>query len=58
MLINWDFFTRKKKLESVQLEGTKFARVLNTFDLTSLGKIFLTKFLQIIKELIKIFMNY
>jgi hypothetical protein len=36
--INFDFFTRKKKPDSVYLEETKLARVLNTFDLSVLGK--------------------
>ena len=35
--INCDFFSRKKNINSIHLEETKLARVLNTFDLSVLG---------------------
>ena len=37
MRINCDFFSRKKNFEPSQMEETKLARVLNTFDLSMLG---------------------
>ena len=38
MRVYFDFFTRKKSTDLVYLEDTKLARVLNTFDLSVLGK--------------------
>lgn len=37
MKINLDFLNRKKNVDSIQMEESKLARVLNTFDLTMLG---------------------
>ncbi len=40
MRVNWNFIYRKKKFDSVILEQTKLSRVLNLFDLTTLGNTF------------------
>jgi hypothetical protein len=40
MRFNCDFFSRKKNVDSIQMEESNLARVLNTFDLTVLGNFF------------------
>lgn len=37
MRVNWNFIYRKKKFDSIKLEQTQLSRVLNLFDLTTLG---------------------
>lgn len=37
MKVNWNFIYRKKKFDSVKLEQTQLSRVLNLFDLSTLG---------------------
>ena len=57
MRCNCNFFNRKKNVETIQIEETKLARVLNTFDLSVLGKKnknnrFINKFIGLLKELV------
>ena len=40
MRLNCDFFSRKKNVDTIQMEESSLARVLNTFDLTMLGMYF------------------
>ncbi len=37
MKVNWDFIYRKKKFDTVKLEQSQLSRVLNLFDLSTLG---------------------
>ena len=41
MRFNCDFFGRKKNVDSIAMEQSNLARVLNTFDLTILGTSFI-----------------
>ena len=54
MRFNCDFFSRKKNFESVQLEETKLARVLNTFDLSMLGNLKTNSYILNFKKPIKL----
>ena len=38
MRVNWNFIYRKKKFDSIKLEQSELSRVLNLFDLTTLGR--------------------
>ena len=40
MKINWNFINRKKQFDTINVEDTKLSRVLNVFDLTTLGILF------------------
>lgn len=46
MRVNWNFIYRKKKFDSIKLEQTQLSRVLNLFDLTTLGNIILEKMIK------------
>jgi hypothetical protein len=46
MKINWNFIYRKKKFDSINVEQTKLSRVLNLFDLSTLGILLLTKLMN------------
>ena len=40
MKINWNFINRKKQFDTINVEDTKLSRVLNVFDLSTLGILF------------------
>ncbi len=35
--VNWNFIYRKKKYDAISLDKTNLSRVLNLFDLSTLG---------------------